>query len=524
MADKTASNAMRESHGDKPAIDQSQYSHLQNKAHDCHRSASSKITISPFPQGLSSANSWSHANASRNRNRPLLGRENRSVKNLSSKWDDAEKWLCSAASPSNAVYNHCRRKPKSKSGPLAVMGNDSPVRPLYYATTKTSTAHFSPVPHIVNAENGVTQDSKPFVLDYLLAHNPSENSRDTEVTKPDIGGRPSITRCKSVDGWSLQITAVKEPARHQSYIPELCEQNADILNRSQSTRELLSPPIFSDMITEDKYPDTVSETSKLYRSTSSVEEEVVMVQTTNHGNCGCSLKDAATEISPAILRRDMATQITPLGSSRISRSTTPLKTNSPARHNSPARKSDSGSHSTLDVLELQALAKMDIGDSLNESKVRNPGKSVISTWSNRKNEEEESSKGLKYFNAVGEWKKNIMEAKAAAWEEEERLKSLARFTREAEKITAWENHQKTKAEAELKKLEKQMKLEKIRSHSTERIMNKVASCQKKARDMRVNLAAQQAQHLGKNMERAAASLSISHHVATLGACFFMKPT
>ncbi|KAK8969070.1 hypothetical protein KSP40_PGU017256 [Platanthera guangdongensis] len=56
------------------------------------------------------------------------------------------------------------------------------------------------------------------------------------------------------------------------------------------------------------------------------------------------------------------------------------------------------------------------------------------------------------------------------------------YDKEEAKITAWENLQKAKAEASLQRLE--MKLEKKRSSSMEKILNRLRSAQRKAQDMR----------------------------------------
>eukprot|EP01018_Ginkgo_biloba_P030086 Gb_32405 [translate_table: standard] len=537
----------------------------QKKRNDSQGSASGKLRTFPSPgtpsrHGLSAASSWSlervsmAANAYRNGSlaQKYIPGQSMNMKSLPSKWDDAEKWLCSPAStdtPTNALQKNgdYPRRPKSKSGPLAVLGPGSPSTPLYYARRGSAQAFHVSSPRNAH-ENWVTEPGKcgvATVFDKLQEQKISENialhinGRDSKLAKPDSGGKSYIMRSASVDGWSFQAkqiipriemgsevpASVKEPAKLEDYIPELCEENkgnADTqINplKSRTRREVNLPvPTFTDMFTQDKYADTVNETPRLYGSTSSHEEEIIVVQTPKHEKWGSSMKDAATEISPTVSRRDMATQITPLGSSRTSRCTTPQKNNSPARHNTPARRSASGNNSTLNLLELQTchLAKLEIQDNPNQPEViTTPGKRVISSWSTREEEEEESSKCLRYFE-TGDWKKNIIEARATAWEEAERSKCLARFKREEAKITAWENHQKAKAEAELKKLE--VKLEKLRSHSTEKIMNKLSSAHKKAEDMRVTLAANQAEQMAKTFDRAAC-IRITGHVGTLGACF-----
>lgn len=540
---------------------------LHNKHHDSQNSASGRVRTFPSPGTPSTSthsNSWSlervsmAANSYRN---GLLACHNtiytkNTKSSLPSKWDDAEKWLCSPASGdniANTVHKNGEysRKPKSKSGPLVAMGLASPARPLYYSKNRASTIQaihqYSPRSALENGPigSGIRRSgSGAAVSDHLQGQSSSDNSSCLPLDSGDtnFGVQSCIIRSASVDGWSFQAKELPmietrsvqvAPVKHENCIPELPEPKTRnsgpqmSLNRSQSTREVLPVPLFS----QDKYADMVLETPRLFGSTSSIKQDMV-VQSLEHEDCeslSISMKDAATEISPTVSRRDMATQITPLASSRTSRCTTPQQCNSPARHNTPARSdSGNGSNSTLDVLELPTfhLTKLEIGNGdINYSHnckhpdqvfTPNPGKKQInSSWRTREEEEEESSNCLRYFES-GDWRKNIVEARATAWEEAERAKCLARFKREEAKITAWENHQKAKAEAELRKLE--VKLEKVRSQTTEKIMNKVATAHKKAEDMRAAIAVQQAEQLAKTMD-SAASVRKSGHVGTLGACF-----
>ncbi|KAF3639450.1 putative MAP kinase kinase kinase mkh1-like isoform 1 [Capsicum annuum] len=68
------------------------------------------------------------------------------------------------------------------------------------------------------------------------------------------------------------------------------------------------------------------------------------------------------------------------------------------------------------------------------------------------------------------------------WDVADRAKNVSKSQREEARITAWENLQKAKAEAEIQKLE--MKLEKKRSASMDKIVNKLRHAQLKAQDMR----------------------------------------
>lgn len=81
-----------------------------------------------------------------------------------------------------------------------------------------------------------------------------------------------------------------------------------------------------------------------------------------------------------------------------------------------------------------------------------------------------------------EWRKKTTETRTPSFDEKERERCMSQCKREEAKITAWENLQKAKAEAAIRKLE--MKLEKKRSSSMDKILGKLRSAQKKAQDMR----------------------------------------
>ncbi|KAK4776020.1 hypothetical protein SAY87_023981 [Trapa incisa] len=74
---------------------------------------------------------------------------------------------------------------------------------------------------------------------------------------------------------------------------------------------------------------------------------------------------------------------------------------------------------------------------------------------------------------------------SSSWSIKETAKNTSRTDREEAKITAWENLQKAKAEAAIRKLE--MKLEKKRSSSVDRILKKLRRAELKAQDMRSSI-------------------------------------
>ncbi|KAI3808574.1 hypothetical protein L1987_24528 [Smallanthus sonchifolius] len=76
---------------------------------------------------------------------------------------------------------------------------------------------------------------------------------------------------------------------------------------------------------------------------------------------------------------------------------------------------------------------------------------------------------------------------ALTWNPSEGASELSKIQKEEARITAWENLQNAKAEAAIQKLE--MKLEKKRSESMDKIMNKLRIAQMKAQEMRKRMSA-----------------------------------
>ncbi|BAT75589.1 hypothetical protein LR48_Vigan1345s000900 [Vigna angularis] len=84
---------------------------------------------------------------------------------------------------------------------------------------------------------------------------------------------------------------------------------------------------------------------------------------------------------------------------------------------------------------------------------------------------------------------------ASCWEIDEPNIDNSKLKREEAKIVAWENLQKAKAETSIRKLE--MKLEKKRSSSMDKILNKLRRAQSKAENMRSSIPEQQGQEVSK---------------------------
>ncbi|KAG0469689.1 hypothetical protein HPP92_016389 [Vanilla planifolia] len=117
---------------------------------------------------------------------------------------------------------------------------------------------------------------------------------------------------------------------------------------------------------------------------------------------------------------------------------------------------------------------------------------------------------------VVEFKQKTFEAKAFSWKVSETAKCLSKSKREEAKINAWENLQKAKAEAAIRKLE--MKLEKKRSSSMERILRKLRSAQKKAGEMRIAAFDVQKHQVAKTTKKPS-YFSRNGQISSLSGCF-----
>ncbi|XWS14711.1 hypothetical protein CRYUN_Cryun35bG0032200 [Craigia yunnanensis] len=144
-----------------------------------------------------------------------------------------------------------------------------------------------------------------------------------------------------------------------------------------------------------------------------------------------AVKDAATDISRTVSRRDMATQMSPQGST----------------HSSPkGRASFSPSTpSALPIMELQSIhsSKSEVRDVQVDERV------TMTRWS-KKHRAQNTGKSSE---TVDDWRKRAVDTCTSTWNVTETAKGISKIKREEAKITAWENLQKAKAEAAIRKLE-----------------------------------------------------------------------
>ncbi|CAN0922314.1 hypothetical protein LINGRAHAP2_LOCUS33020 [Linum grandiflorum] len=137
-----------------------------------------------------------------------------------------------------------------------------------------------------------------------------------------------------------------------------------------------------------------------------------------------NVKDAATDISRVVSRRDMATQMSPAS----------------RNHSSPSKRLSfiASSPSALPIVELQSFQS-----STSEVRV------TVTRWCKR----HRGGNNSKGSDIADDWRKKVVPCRSSAWEVAEATKGISKAEREEAKILAWENLQKAKAEAAIRKLE-----------------------------------------------------------------------
>ncbi|XP_030538854.1 uncharacterized protein LOC115746988 [Rhodamnia argentea] len=294
-----------------------------------------------------------------------------SNRTLPSKWEDAERWICS---PVSANISHLpthpnvhQRRPKSKSGPLGQSG--------YYPCYS---------PGVVDGWSG-----RSFVVGSPFS---------TGVMVADEG----VMGCVGLGRGGV-----------------LSEKGNDDGNVGRSASGLG----WSEMV-DEKFDCTE-----------------------NNGN----------GVSPAVSRRDMATQMSPKSSPSSSPKIRPSNCQSPPSQS----------------LRSEKLEVRDVGIDKQATMI---------SWSRRHAARlsRKGGQGVEDSNRFGKG-----EAQGSSWDTVETTKNMSWLQREEAKITAWENLQKAKAEAAIKKLE--MKLERKRSTGMDRILNKLRTAEVRAQEMRSSI-------------------------------------
>ncbi|CAN1324669.1 Remorin 4.1 [Linum perenne] len=332
-----------------------------------------------------------------------------------SKWEDAERWICSPVSAygvacssddnnnnNNDNNNHShsnqaqfQKRPKSKSGPIGAAPG---------------------VVHYSNCSPALQ------VLDSVSVRNFVVNS-------------PFSTGVLMPNGVGLHYGASSGGGRNH--------HGSGGVDVSRS----ISVPVWSDLVSDSSLPSSPGDER--------VEDMI----------------DEENAVTRVISRRDMATQMSP---------------DNVSSHSSPAR-------SSLAVMSSecsQHLPKMEIREVQVDKKVTMTScsmkcsSSMIKTILPRSEDFHQNA---------------IVDTNSSSWEIAEAVSDFSRIQREEAKITAWENLQKAKAEAAMRKLE--VKLEKKRSSSMDKIMLKLRMAQTKAQKMRSSMSSGQEHQISKRSQK-----------------------
>ncbi|GJN18804.1 hypothetical protein PR202_gb06006 [Eleusine coracana subsp. coracana] len=238
-----------------------------------------------------------------------------------------------------------------------------------------------------------------------------------------------------------------------------------------------------------------------------VEEETITDSAVNSS----TLQSATACIPPpstvrSVSMRDMGTEMTPIASQEPSRTGTPVRATSPyySRPTTPRR--TSGPNAIGSVISHGECSNAELSEQELQTKTRREimllgtqlGKTNIAAWASKK-EEKDASLLLKTL-PMDQSTQNLTEIRAAAWEEAEKAKYLARFKREEIKIQAWEDHQKAKIEAEMRKIE--VEVERMRARAQDKLMTHLASARHTADEKRADAESKRNRAAARTAEQA----------------------
>ncbi|CAI0430051.1 unnamed protein product [Linum tenue] len=322
-----------------------------------------------------------------------------------SKWEDAERWVCSPVmgyGPGSEPQSQFQKRPKSKSGPIVAPGvvhysNCSPALQVLDAGPLRNLVVNSPFSTGVLMPNGVG------------LHYGAGGGRN-------LGGGGSGGR-----GNSSKLV------------------------------------VWSDLVSDSSLPSSPG--VHFVDPDGRVDEDMINEENT---------------VSRVVSRRDMATQMSP---------------DSKSNHSSPRR---SSTVAMVDSGSREHPSKMEIRE------VQVDKKATVTSWSTKHSSSSIVKKRLPH---PEDFHQNAMAlTNSCSWDITEAVSDFSKVQREEAKITAWENLQKAKAEAEMRKLE--MKLERKRSSSMDKILTKLTTAQLKAQQMRSSMPSVQEQQIPKRSQKS----------------------
>ncbi|KAI5074405.1 hypothetical protein GOP47_0010366 [Adiantum capillus-veneris] len=411
-----------------------------------------------------------------------------------SKWDDAEKWLVSPTSGDAHV------KAKTKSGPL----HGHYVNGGFVPGKRSNAPHQHEWHGNSYAIKGGHQ--APYTSEFRNGHN---------SVVVDVDNHP--------DGTKLVTMLQPDQNPHQA---EGWTKDMDPNIGPVAGPNFAFVPAPSSLIRASSLENHALTDASISMKEVGVEEEVqngALSKPTSRTRKPIS--DALVSVAPynspapavrSISMRDMGTEMTPIASQEPSRTGTPIRATTPTfrspvsscpsspRQGSPTSSPVSGKFSAPknDVRTAELGAKVMQVEPRREGQslgLHIGGKLSIVPWASKEEEDADASKSLKTID-LEDVKRNVLETRAAAWEDAEQSKYLARFKREEAKILAWESHQKAKAEAELRHME--VKVEKIRMQAHEKLLNKLAAAREKAEERMVAAEMKRCEQAAKTSHQA----------------------
>lgn len=183
----------------------------------------------------------------------------------------------------------------------------------------------------------------------------------------------------------------------------------------------------------------------------------------------------------SVCLRDMGTEMTPIASKEPSRTATPLRASTPVARSPISSRSSTPARRRQEGPPVGVTAAAVVGTATEH--VAAPG--MVG----------EERAVVAHVPSV-----NSLESRAAAWDEAERAKFMARYKREEVKIQAWENQEKRKAETKMKKM--QMKADQMKSRAQEKLSNRLATTQRMAEEKRASAEAKLNERAARTSEKA----------------------
>ncbi|KAL5569104.1 hypothetical protein UlMin_025679 [Ulmus minor] len=172
--------------------------------------------------------------------------------------------------------------------------------------------------------------------------------------------------------------------------------------------------------------------------------------------------------------RDLGTDMTPIASQEPSRTTTPLRATTLVVRSPLLDLPQHGMQAAAEDQQKCVLSSNGRCEANSSSRANSSTRRYVEESNDCKNNSENQSSDQAS-------QLNPLETRAVAWDEAERAKYMARYKREEVKIQAWENHEKRKAEMEMKKMER------MKARAQERLANKIAATRRIAEEMREHL-------------------------------------